>query len=103
MSGRVEAVTDTILPCETCGGDGWYQYTTRGTPHSTVCSACCRHNKGWWMLKEHYGESNGRWCCLRGCGHTISEEEYRALQAVSLVSDYINGRKPVWRSEEQTQ
>lgn len=28
---------------------------------------------GWWKLKKHYGEENGKWCCRGGCGHTVDK------------------------------
>jgi ssDNA-binding Zn-finger/Zn-ribbon topoisomerase 1 len=59
--------------CPRCKGTGMYQYSTTGTPHFTVCDLCCRHNMGWWQLKEHYGENNGKWCCRAGCGKTVNE------------------------------
>lgn len=64
------------MTCNTCKDTGWYQYTTRGTPHSKVCEDCCKHDKGWWLLEKHYGENNGKWCCKAGCGHTITTAEY---------------------------
>lgn len=60
--------------CLKCGGTGAYQYTTRGTPHFTICDLCCKHDMGWWLLQEHYGEDNGKWCCLAGCGKTVNEK-----------------------------
>ena len=57
--------------CKKCNGTGWYQYTTRGTPHSKVCEACCKHDKGWWELTEHYQgyiEGTDNRCCNAGCG-----------------------------------
>ena len=62
------------LKCEQCNGTGWYQYTTRGTPHSKVCEVCCKHDKGYWLLEEHYGDDNGRLCCLAGCGATKEDD-----------------------------
>jgi hypothetical protein len=37
--------------------------------HSSPCPDCCKHDKGFWLLKERYGEANGRWCCKSGCGY----------------------------------
>jgi len=56
--------------CKKCSGKGHYVYSTYGTPHSKICEDCCPHDKGWWLLEEHYGEDNGKVCCLRGCGTT---------------------------------
>ncbi len=57
--------------CTKCQGTGMYQYDDN---HSTVCNECCPHNKGYWLLEEHYGDNNGRWCCLVGCGHLLNEK-----------------------------
>ncbi len=64
--------------CEKCKGAGWYQYSrfNGDTPHSTICDECCTHSKGFWELKEHYGERNGKMCCLNGCGFTREKEEW---------------------------
>jgi hypothetical protein len=69
---KFETVPDK---CQKCQGSGWYQYSTVGTPHSKPCEVCCKHAKGRWLLKEHYGEDNGKWCCLDGCG-TMWEKEH---------------------------
>lgn len=55
-------------PCWKCSGKGSYVYTTYGTPHSKPCEYCCKHDQGWWLLQEHYGPNNGKWCCKAGCG-----------------------------------
>ena len=57
--------------CPKCGGTGSYQYSSRGTPHFTICNLCCKHDRGWWKLEKHYGENNGKWCCKAGCGKTV--------------------------------
>lgn len=56
--------------CRKCGGTGWYQYDHN---HRTICDFCCTHKEGWWLLKEHYGSDNGKWCCRAGCGTTVVE------------------------------
>jgi hypothetical protein len=70
----VKFETTPAPKCQKCKDTGWYQYTTYGTPHSKVCEFCCKHDKGRWLLKEHYGESNGKWCCIAGCGTTWEAE-----------------------------
>lgn len=40
---------------------------------SKKCEVCCKHDEGWWKLKEHYGKDNGKWCCRAGCGKTIDK------------------------------
>ena len=59
--------------CPKCHGTGSYMYDHN---HGTICPLCCKHDRGRWLLEEHYGSDNGRWCCRAGCGHTISREEY---------------------------
>ena len=54
--------------CERCKGTGWYMYDNN---HSTVCSDCCPHNQGWWILtKDYQGYKEGKdnACCSCGCG-----------------------------------
>ncbi len=67
-------VAASLKHCPKCGGAGWYCYSTRGTPHYTVCDMCCKHDKGYWLLEKYYGENNGKWCCKAGCGHTIENK-----------------------------
>jgi hypothetical protein len=59
------------MVCAKCNGTGWYQYDHN---HSKVCEVCCKHDKGFWELEEHYGEDNGKLCCLNGCGFTKDKE-----------------------------
>ena len=74
------------MTCPKCNDTKWYQYSTRGTPHFTVCDLCCTHDKGYWVLEKHYGEDNGKWCCRAGCGHKLSLEEYEAQCDQLLLS-----------------
>ncbi len=70
--------------CAKCNGTGQYAYDHN---HSTVCYICCPHDQGWWMLKEHYGADNGKWCCLRGCGYTVVEKpEYVLTKSDRLLN-----------------
>lgn len=55
------------VTCKKCDGTGWFGYDEH---HSQVCDACCKHDKGFWLLKDHYGSDNGKLCCLNGCGFT---------------------------------
>jgi hypothetical protein len=57
--------------CPKCHGTRWYAYDKN---HSKPCEVCCKHDAGWWLLKEHYGENNNKWCCRVGCG-TVREME----------------------------
>lgn len=57
--------------CPKCEGKGHYMHDHN---HSTICDACCTHDKGWWLLEKHYGENNGKLCCQNGCG-TIKENK----------------------------
>ena len=59
------------MTCLKCNGKGWYQYDDM---HSQPCEVCCPHTGGSWLLKEHYGKNNGKWCCKMGCGHTKDKE-----------------------------
>lgn len=54
--------------CPKCHGTGMYQYDHN---HITICNLCCRHDRGWWQLAEHYGANNGKWCCRAGCGKVL--------------------------------
>ena len=55
------------MTCPTCHGTGVHAYDDH---HAKPCADCCRHSQGVWQLTEHYGDLNGRWCCLAGCGFT---------------------------------
>jgi hypothetical protein len=62
-------------PCPKCDGTTWYTPPNqRGTVHSYKCDACCKHDKGRWLLEEIFGEDNGKWGCMIGCG-TLWESE----------------------------
>jgi len=46
-----------------------------------VCDACCKHDQGWWALYNHYGEHNGQFSCLAGCGKSLNALEFdKAIQ-----------------------
>jgi len=68
------AAQNAKADCPQCKGTGSYQYSKRGTPHFTICDLCCLHNAGWWLLEEHYGANNGKWCCRAGCGFTRADK-----------------------------
>ncbi len=51
--------------CPRCKGKGTFFYDKN---HETVCDLCCPHNQGSWLLEKYYGNNNGKWCCLGGCG-----------------------------------
>ena len=55
--------------CPACHGMGWYNYDHN---HGKICEQCCPHNKGWWLLQKYYGEQNGKYACMGGCG-TVRE------------------------------
>lgn len=57
--------------CPKCNGTGSYSYDEN---HGKICEVCCPHDQGWWLLQEHYGNDNGKLCCLRGCG-TVKEQQ----------------------------
>lgn len=48
--------------CVKCNGNGWYQYTTTGTPHSKPCEVCCKHTGEQWKHED------GKYYCRAGCG-----------------------------------
>lgn len=56
--------------CPKCHGAGHFKYDHN---HSTICNVCCKHDMGWSQLLEHYGEKNGMWCCMAGCGTVLAE------------------------------
>lgn len=60
------------MSCPRCKGTGWYSYDHN---HSTICPDCCLHDKGVWLLKDYYGQKNGEWCCLAGCGTVWATQE----------------------------
>ena len=74
-----------MKPCPKCydpelaENRGYYSYDEN---HSTFCDLCCAHDQGWWLLLDYYGAKNGLWCCRAGCGHTITADEYLALQGL---------------------
>lgn len=68
------AMANANKDCPKCHGTGRYQYSTRGTPHHTICDLCCKHDRGFWQLKEHYGKNNNKWCCRAGCGYVRDNE-----------------------------
>jgi len=53
--------------CPKCHGAGAIAYDDN---HAMICPACCKHDRGWWLLEKYYGEHNGKLCCLAGCGKT---------------------------------
>ena len=62
------------MTCEKCDDKKYYSYDSN---HSKFCELCCKHDEGFWVLEEHYGEQNGKLCCLAGCGYTkeVSQNE----------------------------
>lgn len=71
------------MKCTKCNDTGWYRPPhQRGTVHDYKCDACCTHDKGYWMLKEMYGENNGKWCCMAGCGKIWSKLDEEKKGAV---------------------
>ena len=64
-----------MAECPKCGGKGWYSYDDN---HGKPCELCCPHDNGWFELREHYGERNGKFACGAGCGEvrdTLGESE----------------------------
>ena len=57
--------------CPKCNGTGWFSYDMN---HSTICDLCCKHDKGYWLLTEHYAgyeAGHDNWCCAAGCGQVL--------------------------------
>lgn len=63
------------MTCPKCDDTGWYQYDEW---KSFRCGVCCRHAKGlWYLLEGYYGDMDGMWCCLSGCGKMwVSPRDY---------------------------
>lgn len=61
-----------VAACQKCGGSGFYSYDHN---HAKLCEDCCPCDEGWWLLRTHYGESNGKYACKRGCGKSVWPEE----------------------------
>lgn len=59
--------------CNRCGGSGWYQYSTSGTPHSKVCEVCCDHAGEPWPDTAN-GNPNDYYC-RSGCGTLMKSGE----------------------------
>ena len=53
---------------------------------------------GWWQLKKHYGENNGKWCCRAGCGKTVNEEAVLCLKSSSNWSQAASAGRASWRA-----
>ena len=84
-----------FAPCPNCydpgSGEnrGSYMYDES---HGKPCELCCEHSQGFWLLLEHYGEQNGRWCCRAGCGLTVSAEEHLLLLGSDPTAAPIRSR-----------
>jgi hypothetical protein len=85
--------------CEKCHGTGWYPYSTGGTPHSKICEVCCKHDKGFFELKESYGEDNGKMCCMAGCGFT-KERESEEKVGLQITTAFLDKKTPWWGAGE---
>lgn len=71
--GEIVASEENTTVCPKCNDTGWYPYDHN---HSSICDQCCSHDEGYFELIEHYGEKNGMWCCINGCGHLLTKEAY---------------------------
>jgi len=56
--------------CEKCHGEGWYQYTTTGTPHSKPCEECCEHEGA--PFPDTANGNPERFYCAAGCGKEMA-------------------------------
>ena len=72
MSDSFAHAAENAKPdCPKCHGTGSFMYDHN---HGTICNLCCKHDQGYWQLLEYYGDRNGMWCCLAGCGHLVAEK-----------------------------
>lgn len=47
------------------------QLPTKGEPFTRLCvMRAVLTTKVCWLLKDNYGDQNGKWCCKAGCGTT---------------------------------
>lgn len=61
----------TFAKCPECDGSRFVFYDEN---HARRCRSCCGHDGKYFLLKEHYGENNGKWACMF-CGDLKTEEE----------------------------
>lgn len=62
--------------CQKCHGTRWYAYDEN---HSKICEFCCPHDQGVWKLEKYYGDHNGMYCCVAGCGTIWKTPEDRPV------------------------
>lgn len=80
-------LTRKITVCNKCYGRGWYMYDEN---HGARCDACCTHSKGWFKLKDHHSDNNGKFCCVEGCGTlTNSDPELQEAIIIAERNGYI--------------
>lgn len=74
--------------CAKCKNTGWFGYDKN---HSQICDKCCPHDMGFWLLEEHYGDDNGKVCCLRGCGYTreVSQSRNAVIDEKKTINDFV--------------
>lgn len=89
IQALTEQYMSTKYKCSKCKDTGGYMYDEN---HGKICEVCCPHTGGWWVLREHYGKDNGKFCCLGGCGYKLApsdvEEMYEGEKVYHL---YQNG------------
>jgi hypothetical protein len=71
---------DEVLgDCPRCLGLRVWAYDQN---HMTNCDLCCPHDKGWWLLRDHYGANNGKYACV-ACGHAVTPDELLTCQSLA--------------------
>lgn len=84
IENSFDAAARTARPdCPKCGGTGTFMYDHN---HGTICDLCCRHLAGWWLLKDHYGDKNGKWCCGAGCG-ALRDDPPSSCESLEAILD----------------
>lgn len=80
--------TNSKGQCKKCGGKGYYQYSTEGTPHSKFCEFCCDHKGDPWK------HDNGKFYCLKGCGAEIDHSslpKQKLEKGLEKVAEQVGG------------
>lgn len=71
--------------CAKCEDTGYHRYDAN---HSKPCDACCPHDRGWYELKQDFGDNNGKYACMRGCGYIITPEQKVIYDVRGCIQTY---------------
>lgn len=66
------SVSPPLKSCRKCHNMRYVQYDDN---HAARCPVCCTHSKGYFQLKRHYGDNNGKYACIAGCGEIVDKVE----------------------------